>query len=257
MLPAWLTDTVTPDLDRALHYTLLWGLEGVVLRTVGRHGDRVPYVNEAKLKRRLAEHELPAVAIDPGLFEQPAAERSAWMNDLALLPDVLGFSERIGCERVIVGALPGAEGLAAEALRWAADLPARHGLRLAVRNEVRARATAAEVAAVLDAVGRPDVRACWSPADALEAGEPAADGLRALGGRIGLVTVRDGTMTESGWEPRPLGEGAVGWGDVLRALHEQGYDGPLCLDLRDLGAAKDGLAEATALIRLVRRARRG
>lgn len=257
MLPAWITDTVTPDLDRALHYTLLWGLEGVVLRTVGRHGDRVPYVNEAKLKRRLAEHELPAVAVDPGLFERPAAERGAWMNDLALLPDVLGFCERIGCERVIVGALPGEEGPTAEGLGRAADSAARHGVRVAVRNEAGGRATAVEVAAVLDAAGRADVLACWSPADALEAAEPAVEGLRALGGRIGLVVVRDGAMTTAGWEPRPLGEGAVGWEDVLRALHAQGYDGPLCLDLRDLEAAKDGLAEATALIRLARQARRG
>ena len=63
MLTAWLTDTVTSDLDRALHYTLLWGLEGVELRTVGGAEDRVPFVNEAKLKRRLSEHELPVVAI--------------------------------------------------------------------------------------------------------------------------------------------------------------------------------------------------
>ncbi len=28
----WTTDTVTTDASRALHYTLLWGLEGVVLR---------------------------------------------------------------------------------------------------------------------------------------------------------------------------------------------------------------------------------
>ena len=53
MTPIWLTDTVTGDLDRALHYTSLWGLEGVELRTVGGPEDRVPFVNEAKLRRRL------------------------------------------------------------------------------------------------------------------------------------------------------------------------------------------------------------
>ncbi len=77
MLPVWLPDTVTLDLDRALHYTLLWGLEGIVLRTVGGEADRVPHVNEARLKRRLSEHDLPAVAVDPGLFEQPAERRGA------------------------------------------------------------------------------------------------------------------------------------------------------------------------------------
>ncbi|MEM8558873.1 MAG: sugar phosphate isomerase/epimerase, partial [Bacteroidota bacterium] len=69
MTPILLTDTVTTDLDRALHYALLWGHEGLAIRTLGRHGERVPYVNEAKLKRRLDEHELPLVAVEPGLFE--------------------------------------------------------------------------------------------------------------------------------------------------------------------------------------------
>ena len=257
MLPAWLTDTVTPDLDRALHYTLLWGLEGVVLRTVGRRGDRVPHVNEAKLKRRLAEHDVAAAAVDPGLFEGRADERSAALNDLALLPDVLGFCERIGCRTVLVGGLPGEVGLAAETLGRAAEAAARRRIGLAVRNEIGGRETASEVAALLDAVGREDVGACWSPADGLEAGESAEGGLRALGGRIGAVVVRDGERTSGGWTPRPLGEGTVGWEAVLRGLAAEGYDGPLCLDLRDLGAAKEGLAEATTLIRMARRARRG
>lgn len=264
MLPVWLTDTVTPDLDRALHYTLLWGLEGVVLRSVGSHDDRVPHVNEAKLKRRLAEHEVPAVAVDPGLFEGPAEDRGTWMNDLVLLPDVLAFCRRIGCPTVLVGALPGDERLAADALRRAADAAARQGLQLAVQNGsgqgddgLAVRATGRAVAALLDAVGRPNVRACWRPADAIEAGEAAFDGIEALGDRVALVIVRDGVPTGGGWATRPLGEGAVGWEGVLRALGAGGYDGPLCLDLSDLAAAKDGLHEATALIRLIRQARRG
>lgn len=256
MIPVWLTDTVTPNLDRALHYTLLWGLDGLVLRTVGTREDRVPHVNEDKLRRRLAEHEVPAVAVDPGLFEQPAAERSGWMNDLLLLPEVATFCRRIGCPCVLVGALPGDDGIAAEVLRQAGAIAARHGVVLAVRNEVGGRAKGEEIAALLDAVGHERVRACWSPADALEAGEDAADGLRALGDQIALVMVRDGIVGPSGWEPQPFGEGAVGWEGVLRSLHARGYDGSLCLDLRDLAAAKDGLGEATALIRAARQARR-
>lgn len=256
MIPVWLTDTVTPNLDRALHYTLLWGLDGIVLRTVGTGGDRVPHVNEDKLRRRLAEHEVSAVAVDPGLFEQPVTERSVWLNDLAMLPEAAAFCRRIGCPCVLVGALPGDEEHAADVLRRAGAVAERYGIVLAVRNEVGGRATGAGVAALLGAVGHERVRACWSPADALEAGEAALDGLEALAGRVALVMVRDGTMEPSGWQPRSLGEGAVGWDGVLRGLHAQGYEGPLCLDLRDLGAAKDGLGEATAMIRAARQARR-
>jgi sugar phosphate isomerase/epimerase len=256
LLPVWLTDTVTLDLDRAVHYTLLWGLEGVVLRTVGGAADRVPHVNEARLKRRLREHELPAAAVDPGLFEQPAEQRGAWMNDLAFLDETASFCERIGCRRIIVGGLPGsaADEQAVDALRRAGDRAARRGCVLAVRNEGEARATAEALAALLEAVGHPAVRACWSPADGLQAGERAAVGAEALRGRVELVVVRDGESAASGWQPEPLGEGAVGWPEVLRGLHASGFDGPLCLDLSAAESARDGLHEATTLIRLMRTA---
>lgn len=256
MLPVWLTDTVTSDLDRALHYTLLWGLEGVVLRTVGGPADRVPHVNEVRLKRRLSEHELPAVAVDPGLFEQPAEQRSVWMNDLVLLDETAAFCERIGCERILVGALPGAVETAVDALRRAGARAARRGCTLAVRNNAEGRATGRALADVLEAVGHPAVRACWSPADGFQAEEEAAAGLDALGEWVDVVMVRDGRPTAAGWQPEPLGEGTVGWPDVLRTLSARGFDGPLCLDLRDIESAPDGLHESTTLIRMARAAAR-
>ena len=266
MLPVWFTDTITSDLDRALHYTLLWGLEGVVLGTVGGAADRVPHVNESRLKRRLQEHEMPAVAVDPGLFEQPADQRSAWMNDLVLLDETVAFCERIGCLRVIVGGLPGTadQSMAVDALRQAGARAARRGCLVVVRNSLPRsgsdggeRATGRDLADVLEAVDHPSVRACWSPADALQAGEKAEVGFEALLGRIELVVVRDGRPAPTGWQPQPLGEGEVRWPDILSELHLSGFDGPLGLDLSDLEVAKDGLHEATTLIRMARAAARG
>lgn len=245
MLASWLTDTFTPNLDRALHYTLLWGLEGVVLRTVGGPADRVPHVNEARLKRRLAEHDLPVVAIDPGLFEAGVEERGAWMNDLALLDEAVAFCERIGCPRVIVGGLPGEMGPAAEVMRRAGDSAARRGCALAVCNEAEGRVSARAVAELLAEVGHPAVRACWSPTDAEGAGESVAQGLDALAGRIELVMMHDRA-------------GAVNaWPTVLRGLHASGFDGPLCLNISGADSATDGLRTATALIRAVREGRGG
>lgn len=259
MLPVWLTDTITPDLDRALHYTLLWGLEGVVLRTVGGHADRVPHVNEPRLKARLSKHDLPAVAVDPGLFEQPAEQRGAWMNDLVLLDEVIAFCERIGCSRVLVGALPEEEGggAAVEALRRAGERAARRGCIVAVRNELGGRPTGRDLGALLAEVDHPAVRACWSPADAREAGEDVETGLDTLAGRVEIVIVRDGHTEPAGWQPEPLGDGAVAWHRALQGLHARGFDGPLCLDLRDTGSPKEGLREATAMIRMARTAVRG
>ncbi len=240
MLPVWITDTFTPNLERALHYTLLWGLEGVVLRTVGGSADRVPHVNEARLRHRLDEHEMPVVAIDPGLFEGPAEERGAWMNELALLGEAAAFCGRIECPRLLVGGLPGETAAAAEVLRRAGDVATRHGCTLAVGNEAEGRTTGQALAELLAAVDHDAVRACWSPADAV--GETAGEGLAALEGRIDVVKLRDGAEEA--------------WPAVLHGLAAAGFDGPLCLDLHAATTASDGLRAATALIHAARAARR-
>lgn len=254
MLPAWLTDTVTSDLDRALHYTLLWGLEAVELRTVGRAHDRVPFVNEAKLVRRLAEHELGVAAVVPGLFEGRVVERAAWLNELAALGETLRFCRRVGCSRVVVSAFTEATPeAAAEPLRRAGEAAAQAGVTLAVLNEQgAAHATGAALAALLEAVDHAHVQAAWHPAEALAAGEDPARGLAALAGRVALVRCRDGRPQPGGWADAPLGEGAVGWADQLRRLAADGFEGPLSLELTGEARPRRGLHDATTLVHLVR-----
>ena len=265
MTPAWNTDLVTPNLERAVHYTLLWGLEGVALRTVGGAGDRVPFVNEAAVRRRLDDAELPVVAVDPGLLEGSWAVRAGWMNDLAVLDEAAAFAARVGCSVVRVGALGGEGGayddeVAAGALRRAGDVAGEHGVRLAVRNEVgTGLETGAALAALLAAAGHPAVGADWRPADVLVAGEAPADGLRALldaGVSVVCVGVRDGVVGGAGWEETAPGEGIAGWAEQFALLRSAGFDGPLVLDGLPAPPAKSGLASATALVRLRRGAGR-
>ncbi len=259
MTPVWTTDSVTTDLARAVHYTLLWGLEGVVLQTVGGADDRVPFVNEAALRARLADAELPVAAVMPGLFEGAASARASWLNDLAVLDDVAAFCHRVGCEIVRVGALGGGKGdadAAAEALRQAGAVAARQGLRLAVRNDAdTAVATGAALADLLARVNRDAVGADWRPADALAAGEDPADGLDSLveaGVEIVTVGARDGRIEAGEWEETVLGEGDVGWDGHVGALAEAGFDGPLVLDALPGPPKTHGLRTATALVRLSR-----
>ena len=84
MQTAWITDTVTEDAPRAIHYTLLWGLDGVVLRTVGGPEDRVPFINEARIRNRLIEADLSVAAVDPGLFEAAGGGRGGGRGEEAL-----------------------------------------------------------------------------------------------------------------------------------------------------------------------------
>ncbi len=259
MLPAWLTDTITTDLDRALHYTLLWGLEGVELRLVGSSGNRVPFVNESKLKRRLAESEIPPVAIVPGCFEGPAIERASWLNEIAVFDETLQFCNRIGCSRVVVSGFSSVEEAspdgAAEALRRAGKLAEKRGVTLAVVNEHgMARSTGMALADLLDAVDHPSVRAAWSPVDALQSGENPEAGLRALESRIEIVRCKDGKLEGEFWQTMPIGEGSVDWKQQIRMLHASGFNGPLSLEILLEPRPKHGLRDATTLIQLIRTA---
>ncbi len=267
MTPVWTTDAVTPDLARAVRYTLLWGLEGVVLQTVGGVEDRVPFVNEAALRARLAEADLPVAAVMPGLFDGATASRAAWLNDLTVLDDTAAFCRRVGCPVVRVGALGEGETFdveaAADALQQAGAVAARHGLRLAVRNDAdTAVATGAALADLLARVGHDAVGADWRPADALVAGEDPADGVGALtqiDAEIVTVGARDGRIEAGTWEETVVGEGDVGWEAQVEALADAGVDGLLVLDALPGPPRTHGLRAATAIVRLARlaRSRRG
>lgn len=264
MTLVWLPDTVTPDLDRALHYTAFWGLDGIELRVVDGPTRRVPHVNEKRLRQRLDETEMDVASVRPDLFAGPADDRVAALNDLAALPETIAFARRIGAPRIAVPAFgPGAAALdgdvlttAANVVRQAADACIAVGLTLVLEHGPEtACPTAADLARLLDASGN-GALAAWAPADALVAGEAPADGLAALAGRIGLVRVRDGTVWGGVLGDTEVGAGALGWTEIVRGLADAGYDGPLSLEVYAEPRTKTGLRSATALVAAVRAARR-
>ena len=263
MLPVWLTDTVTSDLGRALHYTLLWGLQGVELRTVGSEDDRVPQVNVSQIRERLKADEMLPAAVTPSMFAGPASSRAVWLNELAGFDETLRMCQQIDCPRVVVSSFAGdsaaevaSEG-AVQALQRAGDAASEYGITIAVLNEVgMAHPTGAALAALLDAVDHPFVRAAWHPAQAFQSGEDPSDGLAALGDRAVLVRCSDGRRTPDGWVEEPFDEGDIGWEEHIQTLHAMGYQGPLSLEVNVEPRPKTGLHSATRLIRLIRAVRR-
>lgn len=253
MLPVWLTDSLTTDLDRALHYTQLWGLEGVELRTVGKAGDRVPHVNERKLISRLLDTEMTLSAIQPGLFEGPATDLVARLNEIAALQESLAFCGRTRCPLVVSGGFTtGGEADLARAvdlLKRAGDRVGPGGGTLVVQHERGALCeTASQLADVLHSVSHPHVRAAWNPAEALQAGESPEVGLEALAPYIALVRVRDGHMRDGAWEEAVPGQGSIPWVPLLKALSLHGFKGPLSLDARIEPKPRTMLHAATFLV---------
>ena len=252
MLPVWLTDTVTTDLDRAVHYTLLWGLEGMVLRTVGSAESRIPNVDEEKLGRRMRENDLPVPAVEPGLFSGPLGSPHQWMNEIMLARDVFTFCDRLGIGIVIVDAFAGEPGdrsveELAEPLRELGDEASDRGVRVAVRNRSGTHApTGSMLAELLDAVDHVWVGGAWAPADGRAQGESLSDGLEVLGERIELVSAPDYAFEGERSEEFAMEE-------VLRGLHERGFHGPVSLEIESEPKPKHGLWAATELVRTIRR----
>lgn len=261
MIPVWLTDTVTSDLNRALHYTQLWGLHGMELRTVGGPEDRIPYVNERQIKDHLEGSDLLLGSVVPSMFEGPVSDRAAWMNDLIQFEETLQLCRRVECPRVTIAPFAAEPDASTEvivdALGRAGDKAEEYGVLLAVRNGPEtACPTGAALAEVLTRVGHPSVRAAWNPAGALRAGEPPVDGLTALTGLVTLVRCSDGYVREDGyWEDVRLGEGAVGWREQLELLFAQNFRGPISLEMYVEPRPEEGLRCSTTLIHLLREIR--
>ncbi len=131
----WQPALITSDLGRIVHYAGLWGVDGVELRTLGRHEERVPDVNVAALQRRVDDGELEVVTVDPGLFASDAEERSVWMNDLQQVPDVVRLCRRVAVRAILLEGLVTPGGLPTapyeEALHLTRTSP---GVRLLVRD---------------------------------------------------------------------------------------------------------------------------
>ncbi|MEO0557131.1 MAG: TIM barrel protein [Bacteroidota bacterium] len=257
----WTTDTVTSDASRALHYTLLWGLEGVVLRTIGTADERVPFVNEGALRRRLDADEVPIFAIDPGLFEGSLSARVSWMNELASFDDIAAFCRRHAVPLVLVGALAAescgySEADAALAIRQLGDAAARASVEVAVRNERgTALQTGAELASLLGAVSHPAVCADWRPFDAMSTGEDPDHGLQALmqATRVACMTVHDAAPDGT---PTVPGQGQIDWETQLHALATSGWDGLVNVQVWGRPSGTFGLHASSSVISAVRRAKR-
>lgn len=279
MIPSLLADSVTFDIDRAVHYALLWGLEGLELRAVGGPNDRVPFVNESKIRGRLLEGDLPVVAVHPPTFLGRIDDPAGRLNDLAQFEETLNFCRRLNCPRVVVSSfrLDGSDQddqnanpthkaidqqtatdeqwtAAAAALRQAGERAVRAEVTICVLNESGFVAPdGRRLAELLDVVDSGAVVAAWNPADALLAGEEPSAGLEHLRGRVGIVRCRNGVATGNGWEPRSIDSGEINWPDQIQRLAEVGFDGPLSLDIEVEPKATWGLRDATTIIRWIRR----
>lgn len=103
---AFITDSLSLDLERALKYGFMWGIDQLVLRSVG--DGVVPHVQEKKVRRILEKFEAEVFALFPPLFMEDAEQQAVLLNDAALLQEVLAFCNRMSVDTVLLDAFGGA-----------------------------------------------------------------------------------------------------------------------------------------------------
>jgi sugar phosphate isomerase/epimerase len=91
-------------------------------------------------------------------------------------------------------------------------------------------ASAVLVGELLQRVGSSSFAAIWDVHHPCRVGESPEEVLRALGGRIYLVHVKDARRRDDEWELVGLGDGDVPVRESLAALRATGYDGWLTVE---------------------------
>lgn len=125
-------------------------------------------------------------------------------------------------------------------MRRAVDYAGERGVRLGLENHGDLRV--ADVLAVLERVGRPDVLGVTlDNVNLIRLGDDMADGTRALALHTFLVQLKDhrpGDPTVwGGPECTTLGEGVADLDGLIRILADARYDGAVCVELASLGPA--------------------
>lgn len=165
-------------------------------------------------------------------------------------------------------------GIAAERLRSVAGLCRETGVKIAVENHYGTIAsTAAETAALVRAVGAPEIGVLYDQANITHVrAESWRDAIRAQGGHILHVHAKDMVFVDGVGEedfsrvtnvPKEkravravlLGEGVIPWPEMVPALKEAGYSGYLSVEYtrkwypEDLPAAEIGMKHCLRYLR--------
>lgn len=123
---------------------------------------------------------------------------------------------------------PSSDGAAVRRLAAVAEEVDGYGVRIGLETH-DSRSRGADVAAVLDAVGHPVVRAIWDIQHPWRAGEAVRRTLELLERHLAYVQITDARSLEDPTPPE-FGRGVLPLSEMRDALHAVGYDGWISLE---------------------------
>lgn len=209
------------DLDTIVKQAAALGYQGVELR--GLLGDlNLPLVPDLarhpdRVRALLAEQKVELVCLGSSA-SLTAKKRADRAQSTRLMTEFAELAGRLGCPmvRVFAGEIgrwdtrPAALARAGDALMRLVPVAVRNQVTLVVENGGDF-AGSADLWYLVDAVGHPNVRCCWSQFNAATLRERVTTSIPRLGNKIALVHLSDGDFDESGalLGHKPLGAGGV------------------------------------------------
>ncbi len=224
------------DLDTIVKQAATLGFQGVELR--GLRGDlNLPLVPDLarhpdRVRALFAEQQVELVCLgsSASLTAKKAADRH---QNLRIVTEFAELAGRLGCPfvRVFVGETsrwdnhPAALARSGDALMQMVSVAVRNQVTLVVENGGDF-AGSADLWYLVDAVGHPNVRCCWSQFNAATLRERATTSIPRLGNKIALVHLSDGDFGDSGAlaAHKPLGAGRVEIGRQIELLRGLAYN---------------------------------
>ena len=234
------------DLATALTHIAWAGYRFVELAAINGMAEHIaPSMSDAErrsVREQLAAHGLAATAIEAATTDRARLEAVFGLAGDLEIPIVnIGSGGASGDEESTMRAIAHIQDLAA--------LAGRHGLRLAIKPHVgQAIFNAATALRLVDEVREPALGLNFDPSHLYRAGEEPQEVAHRWGKHIVTSHIRDCLSREQRVGPPETqipGRGSVDLPATLRALREEGYDGPLNLEV--IGAKDYELSRAMGI----------
>ncbi len=238
---AVITDEVSQDFQRAVHWALERGLKGLELRSVWGKGPHLLNDREVAKIKDLVDGSGLAICSIASPFLKCDFERSQYEEHVRILKRCIVLAKELGAPLIRGFTFwrkepgPSWNEIVAR-LREPAAMVGQAGLILGIENEPSTMATnGRKVRLVLDELNSPWARAVWDPGNDVfdpDREIPYPDGYEAVRKVIGHIHIKDGVWKaeEGRFEAVPVGEGEVDYLGQFRALKDDGYDGWVSLE---------------------------
>ena len=243
-----ITDEVSQDFEVALDFAKTYGLDCVELRSAYEKGP-FDYTEEdiLSIKAISDRYGIPVTAISSPMFKCEYSEENIKLHT-EKFKKLLGFAKILGAKKIRCFDFLKNEGVSREMIREAymeAYAAAEaDGVSILIESEPTTNSQCCkDIKELVETVNRPLFKALYDPGNNIYATDeiPYPDGYLAIKDLLGHVHIKDAKREGGETVATAVGEGAVDYPGIFKALKEAGYDGEVMLEThyRPAGAIDD------------------